>query len=366
LEALLEELLPDSERPSIVVADSHDRESLDRLTCDTKVVLSTVGPYSHYGSELVASCVANGTDYCDLTAEVEWCRKMIDLHQVDAQKSGARLVSQCGVDSIPSDLGTFFMQEHAIAKHGRPCTEITMLVRSMRGGFSGSSIASLSNSFGSGRRDEESRNVLKDPYGLNPQGERDGPDGPDETRSRFSHDAERWTTPFVMAPINTRVVRRTNALLGYIYGRDFCYSEAMITGKGIKGRCLAAMLSLGQRLLKWAFTHPLTQRLALKLAPKPGEGPSREEQKKGYFEMLFLGEPPDGEMMHLVVKGEGDPGFTATSRMFAESGVCLAKDGLDVQGGFWTPASAMGEALRKRLVANAGMSFEWQRGEGQQ
>ena len=123
------------------------------------------------------------------------------------------------------------------------------------GGFSGSSIASLSNSFGSGRRDEESRNVLKDPYGLNPQGERDGPDGPDQTRSRFSHDAERWTTPFVMAPINTRVVRRTNALLGYIYGRDFCYSEAMITGKGIKGRCLAAMLSLGQRLLKWAFTH---------------------------------------------------------------------------------------------------------------
>ena len=120
------------------------------------------------------------------------------------------------------------------------------------------------------------------------------------------------------------------------------------------------MLSLGQRLLKWAFTHPFTQGLALKLAPKPGEGPSREEQKKGYFEMLFLGEPPDGEMMHLVVKGEGDPGFTATSRMFAESGVCLAKDGLDVQGGFWTPASAMGEALRKRLVANAGMSFEWE------
>ena len=302
LESLLEELVPDAERPSIMVADSHDRESLDRLTCDTKVVLTTVGPYSHYGSELVASCVANGTDYCDLTGEVEWCRKMIDLHQVGAQKSGARLVSQCGVDSIPSDLGTFFMQEHAIAKHGRPCSEITMLVRSMRGGFSGGTIASLSNSFESGRRDEESRDVLMDPYGLNPQGARDGPDGSDQTQSQFSRDADQWTAPFLMAHINTRVVRRTNALLDCRSGRAFRYAEAMMTGKGIKGRCIAAMVSLVQRLSTWALAHPWTQRLALKLGPKPGEGPSRERQKQGYFDMLFVGKLPDGDLMHLTVK----------------------------------------------------------------
>lgn len=360
LESMLGEIAGEGERPSIIIADSQDRDSLNRLTRDTKVVLTTVGPYAKYGSELVESCVTNGTDYCDLCAELEWVRKMIDQHQPAARKSGARIVTACGFDSIPSDIGTFFLQQQAITDHSHPCSEIAMSVRSFRGGFSGGTLASLSNSIGSAKRDEESRRVLLDPYGLNPEGEREGPDGRDQTGSRFDPDTDEWTAPFVMAPVNTKVVRRTNALLNYLYGRDFRYREAMMTGKGFKGRCIAALGSVGQRFLMMTISHAFTRRIVLKLGPKPGEGPNREKRESGFFDMLFIGKQPDGTMMRLAVKGDRDPGYGATSRMLAESGICLATDDLKAGGGFLTPASAMGDTLRERLVANAGMSFEFE------
>ncbi|MGK0186842.1 MAG: short subunit dehydrogenase-like uncharacterized protein [Verrucomicrobiales bacterium] len=360
LETMLDELVREGERPPVIISESHDRESLHRLSRDTKVVLSTVGPYALYGSELVAACVANGTDYCDLSGEVEWVRKMIDWHQDEAQQSGARIVTQCGFDSIPSDIGVFFLQQQAIASFGHPCSEITMLVRSMRGGFSGGTMASLSNSIGSAKQDHESGRLLMDPYGLNPKGEREGPDGPNQSGSRFDRDTDQWTAPFIMAPINTKVVRRTNALLGYLYGRDFRYTEAMMTGEGFKGRCIGAMSSLGQRLFMMLVSSAFTRRLVIKLGPKPGEGPSRERRESGFFDILFVGKQPDGRTMRLRVKGDRDPGYAATSKMLAESAVCLAAEESDVQGGFWTPAAAMGDALRARLVANAGMSFEWE------
>lgn len=361
LENMLDEVAGNDEtgRPPVIIADSHDRESLDQLTSDTRVVITTVGPYGLHGSELVEACVVNGTDYCDLSGEVEWVRKMIDQHQPAAQKSGARIVTQCGFDCIPSDIGVFHMQEEAIARHGHPCREIAMLV-SFKGGVSGGTIASLSNSFSSALKDETSKHVLVDPYGLNPEGERGGPDGPDETGSRFNSDAGQWTAPFLMAPINTKVVRRSNALLNYRYGRDFRYTEAMKTGGGFKGRCIAMMASIGLRiLLLFIFMAP-TRRMLIQLGPKPGEGPSREARESGSFDILFIGKLPNGESMRLVVKGDRDPGYGATSRMLAESAVCLATEELDVPGGFLTPAAAMGGALCQRLISNAGLSFEIQ------
>ncbi len=357
LALVLDKLTSTGERPPIVIAESHDPDSLNRLTRDAKVVLTTVGPYASHGSGLVKACVTEGTDYCDLCGEVEWVRAMIDRHQPEAQQSGARIVMSCGFDSIPSDIGVNFLQEQAMATYGQPCQEIAMLVRAMRGGVSGGTVASMLNSVGKAKQDNETGRLMMDPYALNPEGERDGADQPNQTGSLFDTDAGEWTAPFVMAAMNTKVVRRTNALLGYPYGRDFRYKESIMTGKGVGGRCKSGMISIGLRLFMLASSNPFTRRVARKLAPKPGEGPSRQKRESGYFDLLFIGKQPDGTKLRLGVKGDRDPGYGSTSRMITESAVCLASDRLETSGGFWTPASAMGNALRKRLITNAGLTF---------
>ena len=359
LEQLFETLDGDTARPAIILADSHDPTTLDAMTKSTRVVLTTVGPYAKYGSELVAACVKNNTDYCDLCGEVQWMRKMIDAHQATAQDSGARIVMSCGFDSIPSDIGVWFLQRHARGKFGVSCNDAILLVRAMKGGASGGTYASMLNAIQQARSDRNIARILAEPYALNPDGERHGPDRLDQRGAEFNAAANVWTGPFVMAAVNTRVVRRSNALLDFTYGREFRYHEATITGPGPGGRIKSFLLSAGLGLFLVASAFQFTRRHVLrKLLPKPGEGPSQQRRENGYFNLLIVGKLPDKKILRVRVKGDRDPGYGSTSKMLAESAICLALDEQAVGGGVWTPASAMGDQLLQRLTKNAGLSFE--------
>ena len=348
----------------ILIGDSHDVASLDSLVARTKVVCSTVGPYAKYGSELVAACVRSGTQYCDLAAEAHWIRKMIDAHQAEAEKTGARIVHACGMDSIPSDIGVFFLQRAAKELHGKPCSHVKMRVTEMKGGFSGGTAASMIYGFEEGPKDPTITRYMTEPYCLNPEGQREGPDAPDTMMSaavKYDEDLQAWTKPFFMGPMNTKIVRRSNALLGYPYGQDFRYEEASLVGAGPMGwmRAKGEALSFIGFILTVAM--PPTRSLLKKyVLPKSGEGPSAEKRETGFWRVVLVGKLSDGNVMQARVEGAGDPGVESTSRMLVEAALCLAKDsdGIAVGGGSWTPASAMGELLLQRLTSNAGLSFE--------
>ncbi len=348
----------------LIVADSHDRASLDAMVRDTAVVCSTVGPYALHGRLPVAACIAARTDYCDLTGEVQFIRTMIDEHHAAAERAGARIVHCCGFDSIPSDLGTLMLQQAASERHGSPLDRITFVLGASRGSFSGGTVASLVNVVVEAGADPEIRRILTDPYALNPEGERDGPDGPDLAGARFDRELGRWTGPFVMASINTRVVRRSNAILGWPYGRDFRYAEVTGFGAGLKGR-LAAIAMAGSvgtlvAALAWSPTRSLLQTVAL---PNPGEGPDRAAREAGFFKISLHGRTTssDGQRVEMTahVAGDNDPGYGETAKMLGESALCLALDGADLEtpGGILTPAACMGQRLVDRLRA-AGMRFE--------
>jgi len=359
LQELLQKWCPNDAQPDLVIADSHDLDSMNCLARSAKVVLTTVGPYARYGSELVKACVENGTDYCDLCGEVQWMQKMIDRYQAAAAQSGARIVMSCGFDSIPSDIGVWSLQQHALSRHGAFCEQMTLLVRKLKGGPSGGTIASMLNAIKEALRDKNVARILQDPYALNPQQKRSGPDGRDQSNARYNDDAQVWTAPFIMAGVNTRVVRRTNALLDNAYGNTFRYQEATIVGPGIGGRIRAMLMSIGLRLFLIASAIPFTRRMIIeKRLPKPGEGPTRQQQEDGYFDLLLIGQLRDEQRLRMRIKGDRDPGYGSTSKMLAESAVCLALDNLDIDGGIWTPASAMGGAILRRLVDNAGLSFD--------
>ena len=358
LEAIIAELGFDQQRPETLIADSNDDESLNRLVSQTKVIISTVGPYARYGSGLVRACVENGTHYCDLAGEVQWMRKMIDQHQDAARESGARIVHCCGFDSIPSDIGVHFMQQQAMQRSGHPCNDITLLVRAMKGGASGGTIASMLTAMEQAKEDKDVRRTLADPYGLNPANERMGPDRRDQTGVEYNELAQLWTAPFVMASVNTRVVRRSNALLGYSYGKEFTYHEAMTTGSGAGGWMKAASITAGLGGFVLASSFDLSRKhIVERLVPKPGEGPDRNERENGFFNLQLFGKMNDGKILRTRVTGDRDPGYGSTSKMLSESAVCLAQDDLTVPGGFWTPASALGDHLMKRLTENAGLTF---------
>jgi short subunit dehydrogenase-like uncharacterized protein len=341
------------------VVDSHDGIALRKLARDTRVVLTTVGPYANYGSELVAACAACGTHYCDLAGEPQWIRQMIDEHQSSARKSGARIVPGCGFDSIPSDIGVFFLQQQARAIYGKTCDDIVLLVRGISGGASGGTFASMLNAIEEAQKDRKIASILGHPYSLNPQGERDGPDGRDQTGVRYNAAAAAWTAPFVMAAINTRIVRRTNALLDYSYGREFRYREATCTGSGFGGWWKSVVTAGGLACFMLACSFEFTRSaLVRRVIPAPGQGPSRQQRENGYFDLRLFGTTEDGEAIRARVRGDRDPGYGSTSRMLSESAICLSEDRLQVGGGFWTPASAMGQPLMERLISNAGLTFE--------
>ena len=349
---------PDAADIPLIHADSHDPESLLSMVRRTSVVCSTVGPFARHGSELVAACAESGTDYCDITGEVQWIRKMIDHHEETARQSGARIVHCCGFDSIPSDLGVLFTHRQMKELHGGPCDSIHLRVRRMKGTFSGGTVASLLNALDEARSDPQIRRAMGNPYGLNPEGAQKGPDGPDQSKPKWDADVNSWTAPFVMAAINTRIVRRSNALTGYCYGKSFRYQEAVMTGKGAGGwaRAVSMTATLGAFLVA-ASLKPARALMNRMFLPQPGEGPGAEARRKGYFDILLVGRRGPDKILTRV-RADRDPGYGATSRMLGESAVCLAKDELDTPGGSWTPASCMGEKLLHRLEANAGMSFE--------
>ncbi|MGI9263191.1 MAG: saccharopine dehydrogenase family protein, partial [Woeseiaceae bacterium] len=298
LDALVEELDLGDNPPEIVVANSHDPQAMLEMAGQTRVVLTTVGPYARYGSELVAACVSSGTHYCDLCGESQWIRKMIDQHHKAAIASGAKIVMCCGFDSIPSDMGVYCLQEMGQQLHDQHCTEMTLLVRAMRGGASGGTFASMLNAIEEAQADKSVARILSDPYGLNPEGEREGPDTRDQTGARFDKIAGLWTAPFVMAGINTRVVRRSNALSGYAYGRQFRYRESTITGTGLRGRFKASFGGLLLKLFIIAAAIPFTRKhLVQRLLPKPGQGPSVTERETGFFNMVLIGKLEDDSLM---------------------------------------------------------------------
>ena len=359
LDSVKAELGADAADLATLVADSFDEESLAAMTASTKVVITTVGPYAQYGSPLVAACVANGTHYCDLAGEAQWIRRMIDTHHDAAVASGARIVNCCGFDSVPMDIGVWFLQDEARQRYGSYCDAITMLVKATKGGPSGGTIASMLNIIKEARADRSVARVLVDPYALNPPGDREGPDGRDQQGVRYDDVAETWTAPFVMAGINTKVVRRSHALQGYPYGRDFRYREAVMMGKGASSWAKASTMTaaLGGFVVAsgFEFSRGLLEKHVL---PKPGEGPSQSQRDNGFYDLRQFGQLPDGSVIKSRIKGDRDPGYGSTSKMLAEAGVSLAVDDLESAGGVLTPAAAMGGALLGRLQENAGLTFE--------
>ena len=324
-----------------------------------RLVVSTVGPYATYGTTLVAAVAEAGTDYCDLTGEPQWMQRMIDAHGRTAESSGARIVHACGFDSIPSDLGVWFTQRQAIARFGAPCVRIGMRVKAAKGTFSGGTVASGLAVLEELRSDPALREVLGNPYALAPEGQRSGVRQRSVRRPERDALSGRWIGPFVMAPVNTRVVHRSHALLGRPWGEGFRYDEATMTGEGplglLKGGALAGGLAGFVGAASFGPTRSLLKRFVL---PAPGEGPSRESRESGFYDIRFFGRTADGHAIETKVTGDRDPGYGSTSKMLGEAAVCLLERSREaLPGGFWTPATAMGEALIERLVEHAGLGF---------
>lgn len=324
-----------------VRADSDDLDSLKNMVNNTKVVLTTVGPYQLYGNELVQLCAESGTDYVDLCGEPAWMHKMIKQHQAAAEKSGARIVFSCGFDSIPFDLGVYFLQQQAKDKFGHTLERVKGRVRGMKGTFSGGTAASLKATMAAAHADAEVMKVLLNPFSLTPGFT--GAQQPHGNKPLFEEEFNSWSAPFIMAAINTRNIHRSNFLLGKQYGEKFIYDEMMFTGPGEKGEAMAQAVASDKSL-------------SSDKGPKPGEGPSKEEREAGFFDVIFAGSNGD-ERLTVSVKGTMDPGYGSTSKMIAEAAACLVQDNVSTPGGIWTSAPAMGEKLITRLIAKAGMSF---------
>jgi len=331
-----------NERVSIIEVDSTNKDSLDSMTSSAKCILTTVGPYQLYGSSLVQSCSENGTDYVDLTGEPGWMYEMINAHQDTAKNSGARIVFSCGFDSIPFDLGVYFVQQAAQEKNGKPAKHVRGRVKAMNGEFSGGTIASLGATMATLKEKPELIQVLSNPFSLTEGFE--GPAQLDDSKVLLDEKLNMWVAPFVMAPINTKNIHRSNVLLGHAYGEDFCYDEMMIAGEGEEGKQIADAMN---------SSNPMGG----DNLPQPGEGPSKESREQGNYDVLFFADFDEGSI-EARVTGDMDPGYGSTSKMIAESALCLVQDCEDLSGGMYTPAPAMGEKLIKRLTKNAGLTFD--------
>ena len=338
-----------------IVADSESPDDMRRLVTSTRVVISTVGPYARFGTPLVEACAAEGTHYCDLTGEPQWMASIFERVSPLAEETGARLIHCCGFDSIPSDLGVFVAQQSMMNKHGLFATKVSGRMGKSKGAVSGGTVASMLLAVEQAVSDPIARKVLNDPYGLYPSELSPGSDGPDQRGVRWDDHFESWTGPFVMAAINSKVVRRSNALASLVYGADFSYDESLLVDNRRSGLLMAGGMSIGMT----ALAIPPLRRLISKRLPQPGEGPSVSERENGFFEFfVHAHHPTDSEKdVRICVKGKRDPGYGATSRMLAQAGLSLAFDDLDVEGGIWTPASALGNHLVNRL-ADVDITFE--------
>ncbi len=342
----------------VLVADSADARALSDIAKRTCVVCSTVGPYLKYGMPLARACAENGTSYCDLAGEVPFVRRSIDENHARAQATGARIVHSAGFDSIPSDLGVLLLHE-AFRVRGKALASAAFFCGPMKGSFSGGTVASMMEILDAASHDRDLRRLIGDPYALLPDRTKDrGPDGRDQRDVRYEPRIGQWTGPFVMAAINTRVVRRSNALQDFAYGKSFAYSEAMSFGPGPKGLARAVGVTAALGAFVGVASFAKGRKLLARLMPAPGKGPSKAARDAGFFRVRIVGEG-DGLRVDARVEGTSDPGYGETAKMLGEAAVCLAKDegSLPRRYGVLTPASAMGMHLVDRLRA-AGMTFE--------
>ncbi|MEM7052935.1 MAG: saccharopine dehydrogenase NADP-binding domain-containing protein [Pseudomonadota bacterium] len=343
----------------LIVADSHDSASLDAMVERTRVVCTTVGPYAFYGADLVEACAAHGTDYCDLSGEVPWMRRMLDRHADAAQQSGARIVHCCGFDSIPSDMGVFFLQQQAMAKFGQPLNRVRLRVKAAKGGLSGGTYASMLNIVDESHHDKDIHRIMTNPYSLCPPEHRKGERQPYVHGPKLDRSLNSWMAPFIMAAVNTRVVHKSNALRDHVYGTDFRYDEAVLTGSGISGQLKAITVSAGMAAFAFGSGIRLTQKLMKKfMLPKPGEGPNAEQREAGFYNLIVEGSTADGQKLRARVKGDRDPGYGSTSKMLGEAAFTLAHLSPEEKpGGFWTPSTALGDSLLTALTEHAGLEF---------
>lgn len=360
LEELQESLGGNATAIPLIIADSSDEQALQSMCGKTELVISTVGPYALYGELLVKTCCQQGTDYCDLTGEPQWIRRMINRYEDDAKRSGARIVNCCGFDSIPSDLGVKFLQDNSRRHFGSYCDQVKLRVKVLKGGASGGTIASGLNLYKEASADPEIRKELRDPYSLCPRGHTFTA-RQHNVSVEFDEDFDSWAGPFIMASINTRIVLRSNALLDGHYDVNFKYDEAMLTSSGKKGEKAAKRLSFGTRVSMFLMVFAPLRWLATRFfLPSPGEGPTPEQQLKGCYDLRLFGRTQRGESVRVKVTGDRDPGYGSTAKMLAQAGISLRRDvdEGEVGGGFWTPATAFNDKLITRLVDYAGMNFE--------
>lgn len=352
----------------LVLADSTDTDSLRQMAAQTTALCTTVGPYARYGSDLVAACIDEGTDYCDLTGEVHWVRQMIERHHRRAVDNQVRILHCCGFDSIPSDLGVYFLQSQAREHLGEPVDRIRMLLWGAKGGISGGTAASMADLVEAASRDASIRRILSDPYSLAPSGHRGGPDTGVQQWSKHEEDLDVWTAPFIMAAINEKIVRRTNALLDYPYGESFRYREATRVGSGVPGIFRANLMSAAVAALSAGLALGPTRALLKRfLLPESGEGPDQETIESGHFTLRFFGtraSSSNDTPLVVEVSADADPGYGATSMMLGETALALALDDPDDfsdphlhDGGVLTPAAALGDGLIDRLQ-EAGLRFQ--------
>ena len=324
----------------LFTADSNDKTSVENLVSKTKCILTVVGPYQLYGNNIIESCAKSGTDYVDLCGEPGWMHEKINELSDISKESGSRIVFSCGFDSIPFDLGVLFLQNEIIKRFNKPAPNVRGRVRAMNGEFSGGTAASLGATMSALKEKPELFAVLANPFALS--NGFIGPDQPADNKPVYDEKLDSWVAPFFMAPINTKNIHRSNALMDHIYGEDFCYNEMWIQGTGDEGKAAADFISK---------SNPLSN------APQPGEGPSRESRENGNYDLLFCGDIDD-KSIHVSVTGDMDPGYGSTSKMITESAVCLVKECDDLKGGIYTSASSMGTKLIKRLEDNAGLTFK--------
>lgn len=357
LEALASDLARRSEwgEIPILLGDATDPESLQDIAHSTRVVCTTVGPYTAYGTPLVEACIDAGTDYCDLTGEVTWVREMIDRYHDAAVDGNTRIVHSCGFDSVPADLGTMLVQSYATDKFDSPCDMVRIYVEDASGGVSGGTLASMAEQFEAASTDPVARQTLQNPYSLAPPGERTGVDPGAQRGPRRDRLRSAWTAPSPMAQVNERVVRRSNALLGYPWGREFRCTEVIPTGRGLKGAAGASLIAGGLGLFTAAMSvGPIRSVISEYVFPDPGEGPTEEQVESGHFTVRILGQGTtvDGPFtVEAEFGADRDPGYGATARMLGESAMCLVQDDTDspLDGGVLTPVSAIGDPLVDRL-----------------
>jgi len=360
LEAVRDALGEGAAGLELIVCDAADESALRAMCARAQVVVSTVGPYALYGSPLVEACVETGTDYLDLTGEVQWIYRMIQEHEAQARETGARIIHCCGFDSVPSDLGVYFHQKTALERFGEPAAQIRMQVARIKGGASGGTVASIVNIARELASDSGLRRILANPYALVPDGKARARQPNIKTPQR-DPETGAWLGPFVMAAINTRIVHRSNALSDYAWGVDFLYDESMRMGKGLKGGLGAYAFTGGLgAFMAGAALPPSRWLLERFILPKPGEGPTPEEQENGLYDLRFYGTTAGGDRLVTRVTGDRDPGYGSTAKILGECAACLAQDidRNDKGGGFWTPATALGDALLTRLEQHAGLTFE--------